>query len=352
MAEATKSPAEILGSYAERMGLSAHIAPFAHGGSLAERLAENPLLMAPMAGVTDAAWRILARAGGAALAYSEMVSATGLHYKSDKTWELVVPNDAEPDIAVQLFGHEPAYFREATSAIASRLGKKLALIDVNMACPMPKVTKDGSGSALLDDPARAQEIIAACRAGIDEVSEAGSAPIPVTAKIRRGRRMGEEQAPEFARALEAAGAAAVAIHGRFANQLYRGEADWGAIARVADAVDIPVIGSGDVHSHADAERMRQETGCAAVMIARGTYGNPWVFQGTCPAPEQRLAAFCCHVQLLDACDIHLARARKLASWYFRGMPEAAKWRGQAMECDTLEDYLALADRVAHAITEG
>ena len=304
------------------------------------------LLMAPMAGVSDAAYRIVARAHGAQLAYSEMVSVAGLHYGSDKTWELVVPHDAEPTLAVQLFGSEPAQFREAAAAVARRLGSRLALIDVNMACPVPKVTKNGAGSALLDDPTRASEILRACHAGLDD---AGSC-VPVTAKIRRGRRMGEEVAPEFSQALEAAGAEAIAVHGRFAKQLYHGEADWGCVRRVADAVSIPVIGSGDVYSHDDALRMMGETGCAAVMVARGTYGNPWVFSGEVPTLEQRLQTFADHVRLLEATGAHMARARSLAGWYFKGMPGAARLRGEAVRCNTAEEFLALVDK-AHLSAE-
>lgn len=300
----------------------------------------GPLYMAPMAGVSDAAYRIVAREHGAQLAYSEMVSVAGLHYGSDKTWELVVPHEEEPTLAVQLFGSEPVQFREAAAAVARRLGSRLALIDVNMACPVPKVTKNGAGSALLDDPVRAAQILQACHAGLDDAG----ASVPVTAKIRRGRRMGEEVAPEFSQALEAAGAEAIAVHGRFAKQMYHGEADWGCVKRVAKAVSIPVIGSGDVYSHDDALRMMEETGCSAVMVARGTYGNPWVFSGETPSTEERLQTFADHVRLLEATGAHMARARSLAGWYFKGMPGAARLRGEAVRCSTAEEFLALADR--------
>ncbi len=300
----------------------------------------NALLMAPMAGVSDAAYRIIARSHGAALAYSEMVSVAGLHYGSDKTWDLLVPNDAEPDLAVQLFGADPSQFREATAAVARRLGDRLALIDINMACPMPKVTKGGAGAALLDEPTLAAEIVRACRAGLDD---AGS-DVAVTAKIRRGRRTDEEVAPFFAQALEQAGASAIAIHGRYASQLYRGEADWGCVRRVTEAVGVPVIGSGDVFSHDDALRMLEETGCATVMVARGTYGNPWVFSGHEPTTKERIDAFARHVRLLDQTGAHMARARSLAGWYFKGMPRAASLRGEAVRCSNANEFLSLAER--------
>lgn len=338
---ADSSVSGILARCAEGAGLSAELRPFPLEGSVRARLAGNPLIMAPMAGVSDAAYRIIARSGGAALAYSEMVSVAGLHYGSDKTWELVVPHAVEPDIAVQLFGSVPQQFEEAASAIAQRLGDRLVLIDVNMACPVPKVTKGGAGSALLDDVQRSADIVRACRAGLDLVHSSAL----VTVKIRRGRRMDEEVAPKFAMAMEAAGAAAVAVHGRFANQMYRGEADWGCVGRVVRAVKIPVVGSGDVYTYDDAQRMRVVTGCAAVMIARGTYGNPWVFSGRIPTSTERIEAFATHVRLLDATGAHMARARSLASWYFKGMPGAAMWRRRAMECDTAEDFLRLSEQV-------
>lgn len=350
--DSTADPGAILAECAEAAGLSSAIVPFPSEGTLAERLSLNPFLMAPMAGVSDAAYRVMARAGGAALAYTEMVSVAGLHYGGEKTWDLVVPSSPEPDIAVQLFGSITDQFREAAELVASRLGSRLALLDVNMACPVPKVTRKGEGSALLDEPGHAADIVRACLAG----TEAAGAQVPVTVKIRAARRTGEpEVAPEFARAMADAGASAVAVHGRTASQLYRGEADWGCVARVVQAVDVPVIGSGDVRGPREAVRMLEETGCAAVMVARGTYGNPWCFAdarsllaGEEPLEhgvEQRLAAFACHVRLLDATHAHLARARSLAGWFFKGMPNAAAIRDRAMHCQSVAEYLDLADEL-------
>ena len=314
--------AEVLAAHASAANLAPELP--AWDGELAGRL-----LMAPMAGVSDAAYRLMARAGGAALAYSEMVSCAGLHY-GEKSWELVDPDPAEP------------LFRESAERVAARLGEKLAIIDVNMACPVPKVTKKGEGSALLESPALAARIVRACREGAPGV--------PVTVKIRRGRYMGREVATEFARAMEDAGAAAVAVHGRFATQMYHGEADWGVIDRVADAVSVPVIASGDVLSHDAALRALSETGASAVMVARGTYGNPWVFSGHEPSVAERVAAFECHVRLLEATGAHLKRARSLAGWYFKGMPDAARWRNAAMSCVTADEFLAVAAEVrAHVL---
>lgn len=340
---------QLLEEYAPQTGLSSKLEPFGCGlastATLRVKLLKNPFLMAPMAGVSDAAYRMMARAGGAALAYSEMVSVAGLHFGGAKTWELVVPKDPEPDIAVQLFGSVPEQFSEATALVSERLGTKLALIDINMACPVPKVVRKGEGSALLDDPARAAAIVKACVA---------KAAVPVTVKIRSARRTGDhEVAPDFARTMEQAGAAAVAVHGRTASQLYRGEADWGVVSRVAAAVDIPVIGSGDVRTPADAARMLQKTGATAVMVARGSYGNPWIFgnakrklagqDAVEPTLTQRLSAFACHVRLLEATGAHLARARSLSGWYLRGLPHATVWRERAMHCSSADEYLQMAD---------
>lgn len=335
----------ILDTFANDAGLSADIKPFPSEGTLAERFAKAPLLMAPMAGVTDPSYRLMARAGGANLAYTEMVSVTGIHYAGEKTWELVYPSDAEPDIAVQLFGTDLTHFAEAAEQVQERLGDKLALVDVNMACPVPKVTKKGEGSALMDNPEHAAKIIKTLKSHLN---------VPVTAKIRRGRRMGEEQAPEFARALEAAGVDALAVHGRFAEQFYSGKSDTSTIDRVIDAVSVPVIGSGDMTTP-EAIKAMLDRGCAAVMVARGTYGNPWIFKDAKQfiesgsyAPhslEERFSAFVCHLQLLSASDTHFARARQLSGWYLRGVPDAAYWRNKAMSCNSLQEYIDLIEDV-------
>ena len=347
-------PSQILAAYAESCGLASTARPFAPAASLRERLAANPFLMAPMAGVSDGAYRLMARAGGAALGYSEMVSVAGLHYGGAKTWELVLPQEGEPDIAVQLFGSRPEQFEEAAALVSERLGDALVLIDINMACPVPKVTRKGEGSALLEDPDRAAAIVRGCVA---------NTAVPVTVKIRSARRTGDaEVAPEFAQRMEDAGAAAVAVHGRTASQMYRGEADWGVVERVVRAVSIPVIGSGDVRSADAAARMLRETGATAVMIARGTYGNPWVFGNAArlvageesleATADQRLSALACHVRLLKATGAHLARARSLAGWYLRGIPHAAMWRERAMHCASVDDYLALIETLRPLVAAG
>ena len=327
-------------------GLAWPPAPFASEGSLGERLAASPFLMAPMASVTDAAYRMIMRAGGAALAYTEMVSVTGIHYASEKTWSLVEPNAGEPDLAVQFFGADPDHFREAASKLGEHVGDKLALVDVNMACPVPKVTRGGAGSALLDEPELAARIVRVLCEELD---------VPVTVKIRLGRKPDQLVGVDFARAMEAAGAAAIAVHGRVASQMYRGESSAEGVAEVVRAVDVPVIASGDALDSPRAAALLERTGAAACFVARGSYGDPWAFEnarriraGESPVevtPAMRLAAFRLHVRLLGATGAHIARARSLAGWYLRGVPEAAAWRERAMHCVGLDDYLALADEL-------
>lgn len=352
------NPADVLVAYGPGVGLLGSLEPFAAGRKdlpLAERLANNPLLMAPMAGVTDSAYRMMARAGGACLAYSEMVSCAGLHYGGNGSWELTETAEGEPDLAVQLFGSRPELFAEAAAGVAERLGDRLVLIDVNMACPVPKVAKKGEGAALMEDPELAERIVRACVCALEPYG------VPTTVKIRRGRRDGAELAPEFAKRMAAAGAEAVAVHGRFAMQMYHGASDVDAVGRVAEAVDVPVIGSGDVMDARSAARMLRDTGATAVMVARGSYGNPWVFSqarevlaGRGPAVPgyvRRLDAFECHMRLLDACGSHLKRGRSLANWYLRGMPDAAYWRGVANQCTTLDEFLAAIATIKEAVSD-
>ncbi|MBM6682981.1 tRNA dihydrouridine synthase DusB [Collinsella intestinalis] len=309
--------------------------------------AEQPFLLAPMAGVTDAAYRIMCRRRGARHAYSEMVSVAGLAYASNKTWRLVLPEDEEPQICVQLFGSKPEQFAGAVAAVEERVGEKLTLIDINMACPARKVITKGEGCALMETPELAEEIVRAC------VREAH---VPVTVKMRASFATGERTAPELARRLEAAGVAAVAVHGRTAKQLYTGEADWSVIDEVARALGVPVVGSGDVFSAEAAARMLRETASTAVFIARGTYGNPWIFddaralalEGIEPPvhdPFERLDALREHLGLVHRYLPFMARARTFATWYLKGMPHAASWRGRVVQCTTYEEFMGLVDEI-------
>lgn len=226
----------------------------------------NPFLLAPLAGVTDAPFRRICGEMGAGLVYSEMVSAKGLWYKDKNTDRLLEILDGEAPVAYQIFGHEPEIMAEAVHMLNER---KHVLLDINMGCPVPKIVRNGEGSALMRDPDLAQRVVEAA---------VSASTKPVTVKIRAGWNDAEKNAVEVAQAIEAGGASAVAVHGRTREQFYSGNADWDIIAAVKDAVRIPVIGNGDVTDVTAAYRMMQETGCDFVMIGRGALGNPWIFE--------------------------------------------------------------------------
>ena len=288
-------------------------------------------LLAPMAGVSDIAFRSLCLEQGADLAFTEMVSAKGLSYANEKTRHLLVLADGEKRVGVQLFGHEPSIMASQAAWIEDAMGDSLAYLDVNMGCPARKIVSKGDGSALMGDPDLASSIVR-------EVNEAVSCP--VTVKFRRGWSLGDESASEFARRMEAAGAAAVTVHGRYAEQLYRGCADWGVIGRVKEAVS-----------------MRRQTGCDAVMIARGAEGNPWIFAEVKaalagdPAPRrpsacERVEMARRHARLLTQREgRNIVRMRKHAMWYMAGLPGAAAARGRINYCTTLEDFDAVFDEL-------
>ena len=315
--------------------------------AFATRLAEHPFMLAPMAGVTDATYRELCVEHGAPLCYSEMVSVAGLAHASQKTWELCDPAEGEPQIAVQLFGSRPEQFASGAEKVIERLGDRLALLDINMACPVPKVFKKGEGSALMAAP----DVACDC---LIETLRGAAGRVPVTCKIRAGIYQGDVLAPEFAKRLADAGASGIAVHGRAAKQFYTGTADWSVIQRVVEAVDVPVVGSGDVFEPTDTVRMLAETGCAGVFVARGSYGNPWFFERAyglwrtgklpeAPSAAERLATLRDHIRRSAARGAHMARLRPVTCWYIKGMPGAASWRDRAMACRTHDDYEQLID---------
>lgn len=313
-----------------------------------EFLRSHPAILAPMAGVTDVVFRQLCVEQGASLTFTEMVSAKGLSYRNVRTGDLLEVAPNEHAVGVQLFGHEPAVMAQEAQHVARILGDRLAVIDINMGCPARKIVSKGDGASLMQRPAEAREIIRAV---------ASSVRVPVTVKFRRGFECGNETSAAFAAMAQEAGASGVTVHGRFAQQMYRGTADWEAIARVVRAVDIPVVGNGDVASARDAVSMRRRTGCDAVMVARAAEGNPWLFAQISaalagePVPagptfEERIATMRRHARLLAARDARaLVRMRKHAGWYVKGFPGASAARGALNTATTLADFEAIFDEL-------
>ena len=300
-------------------------------------------VLAPMAGVTDRAFRELCVSFGAAYVIGEMVSSKGLVYKNTKTRELLELSDKERPAAVQIFGNEPDVMAEA-ARIAMEF--KPQIIDINMGCPAPKIAMNGCGSALMKNPALCGEIVSAVKKAVD---------VPVTVKIRKGWDKNSVNAVEVAEICEAAGADAIAIHGRTREQQYMPSADWEIIRQVKKAVKIPVIGNGDVTSAESAAKMMEQTGCDLVMIGRGALGNPWIFSETATllghdrptlpvSNAERISVLLRHIRTL--CDykgeyIGMREARKHTAWYLKGMPGAAALRKQAGELSTYEDLIDL-----------
>lgn len=228
---------------------------------------DPPLTLAPMAGQTSHAFRVVCREmGDCGLVCSELISAQAIHYRNRRTFNMFDWSEAEHPVAVQLYGSDPAVMAEAARIVADHGAD---IVDINMGCWVPKVAKSGAGAALLRDVCMAARVVEAV---------VRASPVPVTVKVRSGWERGDPTAISFARAAEEAGVAAIAVHARYADQGFSGRADWSVIAQVREAVTIPVIGNGDVATPEDAARMLAETGCDGVMIGRAALGNPWVFR--------------------------------------------------------------------------
>ncbi len=302
-----------------------------------------PFILAPIAGVTDAVFRRICMERGAGFAYTEMVSAKAMTYNDARTYELLRRFPGEAKLGVQLFGSEPDIIARAIGL----LPEGFASIDLNMGCPAKKITSNGEGGALMKNSTLAAELVRAA------VKVAG---VPVTAKLRLG--WDKNEALEFACALEAAGAAAITLHGRTVSQQYGGTADWDAIAEVKRAVSIPVIANGDALSPKKANALLAHTGCDGVMIARGALGNPWIFEGAnalyngetqreIPQAERIETA---KRHLLDACAYYGEKRaplimRKHLAWYTKGMKNSAAMRVRFNECVTAGEMLKVIEDV-------
>lgn len=322
--------------------------------SISEFFGTPRVLLAPMAGVSDTAFRTLCLEQGADMTYTEMVSAKGLSYANEKTRQLLDLAEGEQQVAVQLFGHEAEIMASEAAWIERTLGDALAYLDINMGCPARKIVSKGDGSRLMTTPDVARAII-------EEVSRAVS--VPVTCKFRRGYAIGEELAVPFAIMAQEAGAAAVTVHGRYAMQYYSGRADWDVIGEVKRAVSIPVIGNGDVQSGRDAMALMDQTGCDAIMVARAAEGNPWVFADIKaafagnetvlpPTFGERIAMARRHAGMLAKREgKSLVRMRKHAMWYLAGLPHASAARREINSCQTLDDFNRVFDELEFAIRE-
>lgn len=305
----------------------------------------NPYILAPMAGVTDLPFRLLCKEQGAGLLCMEMVSAKAIQYNNKNTRALLEIHPEEEPVSLQLFGSDP----DVISEIAKRIEElPFAILDINMGCPVPKIVRNGEGSALMNQPKLVHEIVSKTVKAIQK---------PVTVKIRKGFNDESINAVEIAKIIEDAGAAAVAVHGRTREQYYSGKADWDIIRQVKEAVFIPVIGNGDVVSGESALAMMRQTGCDGVMIGRGAQGNPWIFSELVeyektgvmperPSNEELKDMMLRHARLQIQYKgeyLGIREMRKHVSWYTSGLPNSARLRGEINAVESYEELSKLLD---------
>lgn len=291
----------------------------------------NGIFLAPMAGVTDSAFRTICIEQGAALTYTEMISAKGLYYKDIKTRELLHKTTSDEPLAVQIFGSDEAAMAYAAAYICEY---NPVMIDINMGCPVPKVVKSKEGSALMKDIPKAFKI-ASC------VVRASS--VPVSVKFRSGFDSEHINCVEFARAMEEAGVSRITLHPRTREMFYSGKADWKYIKAVKEAVKIPVTGNGDVFRYEDVQRMKDETGCDNVMIGRGSLGYPWIFSGTEPDTDVKIKTFIRHLDMeidIKGEERGVLEMRKHGAWYFKGVRNSARMRELIFKAGTRREIIS------------
>ena len=306
---------------------------------------ENNLILAPMAGVTDLAFRLLCKEQGAGLLCTEMISAKAIHFKNKNTKSLMRILPEERPVSLQLFGSEPDLMAEIAAQIED---EPFDILDINMGCPVPKVVNNQEGSALMKNPKLVGEIVSKMASAIKK---------PLTVKIRKGFTEGSVNAVEIAKIIEASGAAAIAVHGRTREQYYAGKADWDIIRQVKEAVSIPVIGNGDVNSPESAKRLIEETGCDGIMIGRAARGNPWIFgrinrfletgvKEEEPGVQEVKEMILKHARLQIEYKgeyTGMREMRKHVAWYTAGMPHSASVRRQVNEVETYEQLEKLVE---------
>ena len=307
---------------------------------------DHPVMLAPMAGVTDLSFRLLCKEQGCGYMISEMISAKAVLYNNKNTDVLLAKRDEEGPVALQLFGSDPDIMADMAARLEDR---GFAAFDINMGCPVPKIVNNHEGSALMKDPALAGKIVETMVRRVK---------CPVTVKFRKGFDDEHVNAVEFAHIMEECGAASVTVHGRTREQFYSGEADWSIIRDVVDRVNIPVWGNGDVFSAEDALRMVKETGCAGVAVARGAKGNPWIFREIKaalngepipprPSMEEIKATIKRQTELMLEYKpeyIAIREMRKHVSWYTTGLRNCSALRAEVNSTETMEELFELLDK--------